>query len=126
MKNIVLIVLPTILLAGCGNPGDVSDDFYLKYKELGAPKLLYSCTTTMQWNLTGEGRAALGVCLDMKGIASDEQIDCLLEVDKKNVPVDDIQVGYAAGIGIASTYNKLLSDAKAKCTGEFKILESQQ
>ena len=33
-------------LAGCGNPGGVSDEFYAKYKQLGRPKLLCSCTTT--------------------------------------------------------------------------------
>lgn len=38
----------------------------------------------------------------------------------------DGEVGYAAGIGAAMTYNRLVDDAQKECDGRFKILESQQ
>jgi hypothetical protein len=37
-------VLPIFVCSACGNPGDISDADYQKYKELGTPKILYSCT----------------------------------------------------------------------------------
>lgn len=32
---------------------------------------------------------------------------------------------YVAGVGVNSTYNKILGDAKTRCNGEFKILDSK-
>lgn len=43
----LLFLFPGVLL-GCGNPGDISDEFYNEYKELGKPKILFSCTTIEQ------------------------------------------------------------------------------
>lgn len=48
MNGIASKTLPIIissLLLGCGNPEGISDEFYNEYKELGKPKILYSCTT---------------------------------------------------------------------------------
>ena len=48
INSIASKTLPTIvssLLLGCGNPEGISDEFYNEYKELGKPKILYSCTT---------------------------------------------------------------------------------
>lgn len=42
--NSVIPVLAMAALAGCGNPGGISDEHYEKYKALAAPKILYSCT----------------------------------------------------------------------------------
>lgn len=33
--------------------------------------------------------------------------------------------GYVAGVDAATTYNELLGDAKEKCAGEFKVLDSK-
>lgn len=43
MKHL-LSYLSVLSLAACGNPGGISDSEYANYKELAAPKILYSCT----------------------------------------------------------------------------------
>ena len=104
------------LLAACGNPGDISDSEYAKYKELGAPKILYSC--------------AIG---DPQIVRLQASANCMVQGDLSDSCVEkamsnwkpDVNVGYAAGIGVAVTYNKLLGDAKNSCNGEFKILDSK-
>lgn len=115
MKH-VLSYLAVLSLAGCGNPGGISDSDYAKYKELGAPKILYSCAV-------GDRQIARliagGECLG-RGDASDS---CVEKEMRKWKP--DINVSYAAGVGAAVTYNKLLGDAKAGCNGEFKVLDSK-
>ena len=100
-------------LAGCGNPGGISDDDYAKFEQLGAPKLLYSCTTTSDSN------------------AMDQRIECLRNRSNDNCSESAFEeartktiVGYAAGIGAMTTYNELLQDAEEKCTGVFEILVS--
>jgi len=116
-----------LLLSACGNPGGISDSDYAKYKELGAPKILYSCTK--------EGRldaAAVLQCMAIKNEDADKKIACL-EKTQSDAKKPIIDVGYAAGVGVAVTYNKLLGDAKAACDsdssrfskGEFKVLESK-
>lgn len=44
MKKIIFFSCICSLLAACGGkPSGVSDEFYEKYKILGAPKILYQC-----------------------------------------------------------------------------------
>lgn len=111
-------IAAVLLLAACGNPGGIADAEYAKYKELGAPKILNSCTK--------EGLmspAAVAQCMGIEN--ANEKIACLdnaLSAGKKPI----VDVGYTAGVGIAATYNKILSDAKNGCSGDFKILESKQ
>ncbi len=84
--------LGMVALVGCGNPGDISDDDYAKYKALAAPKILYSCT--------GGGML-----------------------------VGEQMVGYVAGVGLGSTYNKLLRDIESECSsksGKLKVLKSEK
>ena len=38
----LIMVIPTLILSGCGNPGGISDADYNEYQQLGAPKILYS------------------------------------------------------------------------------------
>lgn len=118
------ICATALLLAACDNPGGIADSEYAKYKELGAPKILYSCN---------EGKKTLGAdpkivdeCLritddSLEGL--DKQLACMKRAKREIKPIIDI--GYAAGVGAAVTYNKLLSDAKAECKGEFKVLDSK-
>ncbi len=114
MHRIYNITLSGIvfLLSACGNPGGISDADYNKYKQLGAPKILYSCTYEISPDFT-------------------EMRDCILNGDsnescESSLSAKQTNVGYAAGIGIQSTYNKLVKDAMDECKNEFKVLESQQ
>jgi hypothetical protein len=43
MKHPIYYVA-VLFLSACGNPGEISDADYAAYKQLGAPKILYSCT----------------------------------------------------------------------------------
>ncbi len=44
MKKFILFSSVGCLLAACGGkPSGISDEFYEKYKLLGAPKILYQC-----------------------------------------------------------------------------------
>lgn len=115
MKH-VLSYLAVLSLAGCGNPGGISDSEYAKYKELGAPKILYSCA------VGDPSVARLQAGMECLG-KSDTSDSCVEKEMRKWKP--DVNVGYAAGVGAAVTYNKLLGDAKAGCYGEFKILDSK-
>ena len=82
MNKIFFLGCVASLMTACGGkPSGISDEFYEKYKMLGAPKILYQC---------GD------------------------------------QVGYSAGVGMNATYNHIVGEAKEKCSGKFKILESQQ
>ena len=110
-KNITIISL-VLCLASCGNPGNMSNEEYKEYKELGAPKILYSCTKEYPW---------FAMCIE-SGIAI---VECM-ESDQLDEQIKYTDVGYSAGIGVYSTYNKLLSDAKENCEGEFKILEGKE
>lgn len=120
------IYAAAFFLSACGNPGGISDSDYAKYKELAAPKILYSCTRERHMDAT----AALQ-CLEIKN--ANKELACLEKV-QSDTKKPFIDVGYAAGVGVAVTYNKLLGDAKAACDkdisirfskGEFKILDSK-
>lgn len=118
MKH-VISCLSALSLAACGNPGGISDSDYAKYKELGAPKILYSCNRGQA--LAADPKEILE-CLKMKDDPAKE-LACVEKAKRDPKPI--IDVGYVAGIGSAVTYNKLLSDAKAECSGEFKVLDSK-
>lgn len=113
------IYAAALLLSACGNPGGISDSDYAKYKELGAPKILYSCNKgeTLGFDLN-----ALMECAKLKDDLAKE-LACVDKAKREKKPI--IDVGYAAGVGVAVTYNKLLSDTKAGCDGEFKVLDSK-
>ena len=122
-------VIAFFFLASCGKPSGISDHDYEEYQKLGAPKLLYSCNKGRQAkpkiDLAGE-------CYTLPDPS--DQNKCLKErmenINAKKAMVekleDVIEVNYIAGIGLAATYNKILSDAEKSCIGVFKILESKQ
>ena len=113
------IYAAAVLLTACGNPGGISDSDYAKYKELGAPKILYSCNKgeTLDFDLN-----AMMECPKLKNDPAKE-FACVEKAKREKKPI--IDVGYAAGVGVAVTYNKLLSDTKAGCDGKFKVLDSK-
>lgn len=107
------------LLAACGNPGGISDSDYASYEELGAPKVLYSCTREGEMDFV----AYLQECTTLADPR--EALACSARIEREGKePIVD--VGYSAGVGIGATYNSILQDAKADCDGVFKILESDQ
>ncbi len=111
--GIVAILFVIVNLAGCGNPGGISDNDYAKFKQLGAPKLLYSCTSTSDYPL---------LSLRIKCASQEAVGECSKSaIEKSKTRVD---VGYVAGIGAMTTYNELLQDVQTKCTGKFEVLES--
>lgn len=114
-----LILLLSILLTACGNPGEISDEDYAKYKELGAPKILYTCN---RGETLGVDIDALQVCLKIKDDAA-KSLACVNAAEREKKPI--IDVGYTAGIGMNATYNKILADAKRACSGTFKVLDSK-
>jgi hypothetical protein len=107
-------IIPTLMLVGCSNPGDISDAQYSEYKQLGAPKILYSCTTTSDSNAIKQSIQ----CLDK---TTGECSNSALEKAKTRA-----NVSYVAGVGALTTYNSLLQDAKKECSGTFEVLESKQ
>jgi hypothetical protein len=104
------------MLAGCGNPGGLSDAQYNEYKQLGAPKILYSCTTTSDGNNARQSMECLGL-----GQTSGRCSESSLEKAKTRV-----NVGYVAGVGPLSTYNKIIQDLQAECPGKLDVLDSKQ
>lgn len=117
------LFLTSLLLAGCGNRGGISDADYAEYKELGAPKILYSCTTQGMVD-----PQAMLDCLKLGESGTDQAIKAEMAcVDKISKTADKpvVRTGYTAGVGMNATYNKILGDAKAGCSGEFTILESK-
>lgn len=117
MKNRVIYV-SLLTLTACGNPGEISDTEYAKYKELGAPKILYSCT---QMENPNEDPKAYRLCL--AHLDQEQKKSCVKKFESERKPVT--HTGFTAGLGVAVTYNKLLNDAKAECDGTFKIHDSK-
>ena len=85
-----------------------SDKDYEKYRQLAAPKILYSCG-----KLTTKLSANFEKCLENPNASYCTQ-------DLVETKVD---VGYQAGVGSFVTYNSLLRDVQASCIGEFKRLK---
>ena len=105
-----------MLLSACGKPSGISNEEYAKYKEFGAPKILYSCSI----ETSGTSYDSLAACDAITN--SDEKMSCFKKaLDTKNKVIED--VGYLAGVGAGATYNKLLEDAKSGCEGKFIILD---
>jgi hypothetical protein len=126
VKSIKLyIAIVLFILAGCDNPGGISDKDCQAYKILGAPKILYSCD---------EGRKTLSAdpnilseCLKINDFSKEgveKQLACAKRAERKVEPI--VEVGYVAGIGSEATYNRLVSDEQKKCQGKFKILEGKE
>lgn len=136
MKYLVYCAVACFLSA-CGNPGGISDVEYAKYKELGAPKILFSCSTpnlrSVQelTEMKDKGMEKVYACGSLKGTEEDK-IACVKKVSdavalamKEELP-PNIQIGYRAGIGVAATYNKILQDGKNLCGGKFSIIEKSE
>lgn len=112
------IVFLSFVLTGCGNPGDVSDDFYEEYKGLAAPKILYSCSV-MKTDLES---------------ALNDTTKCLEEPSEENCKdkdyiYEDVSVFYTSSRSNLLGYNALLMDSKIECEeadGTFSVLESEK
>ena len=125
-----------LLLSACGNPSGISDAEYAKYKELGAPKILFSCTTQnyksveVLTEIKNKALAKADACRSTEE-TEEAKVACMkkyfgpaiLSMEEK-LPI--IEIGYQAGIGVAATYNKILQDAKNRCTGKFSIIEKSE
>lgn len=113
--NRCLMSAAMALVAGCGNPGDISDADYAAYKELAPPKILYRCK---QSGSSGSFSAdAIKACDRFRSDAKKEQ-QCI-ESARSETPTE---TKYRAGVGFAVTYNKLLNDAKRECLGGFELI----
>ena len=108
------MLIVTVLLVACGNPGDISDAEYAKYKELAAPKILYACHAAPRPDTISCNK----LLPDAK-----KHLSCLEDVMKNSK--GEVSVGYSAGVGFAVTYNKLLADAQASCDGRLEVLKSE-
>ena len=106
--NISALTACCLLISGCGNPGGISDEEYEKYRQLAAPKILYSCA-----KLNTKLSENFEKCLENPSASYCTQ-------DLVETKVD---VGYQAGVGSSVTYNSLLRDVQASCIGEFKRLK---
>lgn len=111
-----------LLLSACNNPGGISDSEYAKFRELGAPKILYSCTLKNQTDPAFI--KAVRECLAITNAS--QEVECLEKARHELTGKTIVDVGYRAGVGLAVTYNKILGEAKNDCKGEFSILESKQ
>ena len=115
--------MPLLLLTACGNPGGISDADYAAYKELSAPKFIYSCTRDARFSVQG---AKLQLkCLQIEDLP--KQIECMKQFENE-IPV--VSTSYIAGLAGGSNYNKMLLEAKEECEnngdGEFDILDSEK
>jgi hypothetical protein len=115
-----MIFVVVLMLTGCENPGGMSDENYAEYKELGAPKILYTCQQEEQLAVNFE---ALKKCSEIKDDRSRE-MDCIKNASRTVKP--PAGVGYVAGLGPSQPYNKLLSDLKEECKGQLKIIHSKR
>jgi hypothetical protein len=113
---VVAICIVMMMLTACGGkPSDMSDADYAKYKDFGAPKLLYSCTE--------EGKPSEEAYRRCGDLGSSDKIgECLKK--EKITPV--VNSNFYAGIGPAATYNDILTKAKDKCNGKFDILNKKE
>lgn len=123
IQNITYVItVSTILLASCGKPSGMPEEDYAKYTELGAPKILYSCTSSIP------PIAIVVQECQSKAKNQMEHADCLLDSWKRNEHSDNKSetFGYVAGVGLGATYNHILEDAQKHCSGTLKILDSKQ
>lgn len=115
--------ITTFLLASCGNPGGIPDEQYAKYKELGAPKILYLCSEAQSLI-----KKLSDACPGISATPTESDLACIKKAQKRYIDPNEKMptVGYAAGIGSEATYNHILNKAKIECHGDFKILEYKQ
>lgn len=118
MKKIA-IILCAFALAACGKPGDMSDADYAKYKDFGAPKVLYSCSI----ETSGTTFESIETC--SKIVNKDEMASCLQKATSKENKTFTTSA-YLVGVGAQATYNELLEEAKGRCKGTFKILDKKE
>ena len=109
IKNYYLLFCILILISACDNPGGISDEFYEEYKTLGAPKILYSCSTYQTKRLADFHGGGIENSSELFKYSPDE-LNEFIEVDRS--------IGYVAGTGINSTYNSLLQDLQGDCNAE--------
>jgi len=114
-----MIIFGALVLSACGKPDGISDADYAKYKEFGAPKILYSCKREGAYSVDFN---AVSKCAQIKDDHV-KQAQCLEKTSQTGKPTTT--VGYAAGVGVEATYNKLIDDAKSECDGEFKVLDGK-
>lgn len=118
-----LAVSTSFFLSACGNPGGISDAEYASYKELGAPKILYSCAVPMSFI-----QKASMACPNIDAMSEPEKKACIEKASKRyrdpneKIPV----VNTISGVGVGATYNFILNKAKQECDGDFKVLDSKQ
>lgn len=112
-----------VILASCGNPGGISDSEYAKYKELGAPKILFSCSAPKPFI-----EIVAAECPNIIQTPTKEDLACIEKsAERHSDPNEKIpSYGYIAGVGVGATYNHILEEAKIKCSGVFKVIESVQ
>lgn len=71
MRRVALCICTGSLLVACsGKPSGVSDEFYEKYKLLGAPKILYQCGETVGYS------AGVGMNATYNHIVREAQKEC--------------------------------------------------
>jgi len=71
MKKIILVGCVAWLLVACdGKPSGISDEFYEKYKLLGAPKVLYQCGDNIGYS------AGVGMNATYNHIVSEAEKEC--------------------------------------------------
>ena len=69
-KGIAWVCALTLLAACDGKPSGVSDEFYEKYKQLGAPKILYQCNDEVGYT------AGVGIHATYNKILKDAKVGC--------------------------------------------------
>lgn len=113
--RLIAVLVATAALSSCGNPGGLSDAEYNEYKQLGAPKILYSCKSTS---------ATYPIELMQHCIDKPMTGECSKEAMEK--AKTEVKVSHIAGVGPLATYNRILKEAQKGCDGEFQVLESKQ
>jgi len=127
MKFTPISYVPLLLLTACGNPGGISDADYAEYKELSAPKFLYTCTVDARFSAAG--LKVMQKCLQIDDLP--KQFECMDQFEDE-IPI--VITNYIARVGGGSTYNKMLIEAKEECEnigdgatiGELEILDSEK
>jgi hypothetical protein len=77
----LISVLTLLACSACGNPGDISDSDYQKYRDLGAPKILYSCTggvgdRALEHTTRVSMAAGIGAFVTYNELVSDAKAEC--------------------------------------------------
>ena len=71
MKNVLLFSCACSLLVACGGkPSEISDEFWEKYQQLGAPKILYQCGDQIGYS------AGVGVAATYNHIVQEAEKGC--------------------------------------------------